>query len=409
MPPSEREANYERGLRRTVRHAYAHSPAMRHKLDSAGIRPSQIRTIKDLEAVPVTPKEELRRLQKESPPFGGLVAVPVGELKRIFVSPGPIFDFEGHGIPASEAISFYSLGFRPGDLVMNSFSYHLVRAGWAMDEGLVRLGCVIIASGVGNTELQVQVMHDLKVTGFAGTPSFLMTVIKKAESLGYNFRRDFSLKVAYLGAEPFPPSMRKTFEEDYGISTGDIYGTADLGGLAYSCPAKSGLHIQDEVILEIVDPATGKQLPPGEMGEVVVTSLNKVFPAVRIGLGDLSYYTDEPCSCGRTARRLVRIAGRVGETVKVRGIFIQPKEVEELVKSIPQIRAFQMMVSRAGHRDELGFRLELAERCSQSEVCEALQNRFQDICRIKIDSFEIMAGGALANQSKKLLDNRTWD
>ncbi|MDP2719164.1 MAG: AMP-binding protein [Dehalococcoidia bacterium] len=279
-----------------------------------------------------------------------------------------------------------------------------------MDKGLSQLGCVVIASGVGNTELQVQVMHDLRVTGFSGTPSFLMMLIKKAESMGYNFHNDFSLKIAYLSAEPVPPSMKKVFEEEYGINAGESYGTAELGLLGYGCPAKSGMHVPEEIILEIVDPATGKQLPSGDMGEVVITSLDKTLPIIRIGTGDLSYYTDEPCLCGRTSPRLVRIAGRVGNVVKVRGMFIQPKQVEELVASLPEICDFQMVVSRNGPRDDLIFKVAVEESCKNpSGVCEELGNKFQDICRVKIDSIQIVPKGSLSKESKRMVDNRNWD
>ncbi len=409
MPVSERGAYYDRQLRRIIAWAYRKSPAMRAKLMECGVRPADIKTVSDLPRIAVTPKETIHQLQKDNPPFGGLVTLPISKLARIFVSPGPIFDIEGTRRIAAEAKAFHALGFRPGDVVMNSFSYHMTRGGWTMDEGLTTLGCVVIAAGVGNTELQVQVAHDLKVTGFAGTPSFFMILLKKAESMGFNFRRDFALKNAFLSAEPFPPSMRRVFEEEYGINTGETYGTAELGLLGYGCTHKAGMHIPEEIIVEIVDPKTGKQLPPGEIGEVVITSLDKVLPIIRIGTGDLSLYTDEPCPCGRTSRRLVRIAGRVGEVVKVRGQFIQPKEVAQLIASLPGISNFQMVVSRTGHRDELTFKVELTGKTEdQAALCETLETKFQDVCRIKIDRVEPVPAGTIKD-AKKLLDTRTWD
>ncbi|MBI4329928.1 MAG: AMP-binding protein [Chloroflexi bacterium] len=409
MAAAERGPYYERQLRRIIRYAYSNSPALRAKLDGAGVKPSQIKTVRDLERIPITPKDDIRRLQKENPPFGGMVTVPISRLKRIFVSPGPIYDIEARDRNIGEVKAFYALGFRPGDLVMNSFSYHMTRGGWSMDEGLIALGCVVIAAGVGNTELQVQVMHDLKVSGFSGTPSFFMTVIKKAEAMGYDFRRDFALKNAYLSAEPFPPSLRRVFEVDYALNVGETYGTAELGLLGYGCPQKSGMHIPEEILMEIVDPKTGKQLPPGEIGEVVMTSLDKAIPIIRIGTGDLSLYTDEPCPCGRTSHRLVRIAGRVSEVVKVRGMFIQPKEVAELVATLPPISNFQMVVSRSGHRDELAFKLELADNLPDRDaLLDELHRKFQDVCRVKIDRIECVPGGTIKD-SKKLLDTRTWE
>ncbi|MDP2719060.1 MAG: AMP-binding protein [Dehalococcoidia bacterium] len=410
MPVSSRQSYYDREVRRIASYAYNHSKAMRSIFDAACIKPGDIRSVKDLEKVPVTPKGEIRRLQKEYQPFGGLLACPVGKLARIFVSPGPIYDVEGRNRSVAEAKAFYAMGFRPGDVVINAFSYHFVRAGWSMDEGLEKLGCVIIPAGVGNTELQVQVMHDLKVKGFAGTPSFLMALIQKAESMGYDFRKDFELRLAYLGAERLTPSSRRVFEEDYGISTGDSYGTAELGQLAYSCSQRAGLHVPEEVFVEIVDPATGEQMPRGELGEVVATSFDRTFPVLRVGTGDLSFFDDEPCRCGRTSNRLVKIAGRVTDSVKVRGIFVHPKEVEGLVDSMTQVSNFHMIVSRPSYRDELTVKLELScDINEQKNVCETLQNRFQDICRIKIDTIEIVPSGTLARDNKRLTDTRNWD
>ncbi len=409
MPEDERRAYYHKQLKRIVRQAYSGSLAMHAKLATAGVKPSQISGIEDLVKIPVTPKEDIRRLQKENPPFGGLVSVPMNKLARIFVSPGPIYDIEPRARYAAEAKAFYALGFRPGDVVINSFSYHMTRGGWSMDEGLTALGCTVIAAGVGNTELQVQVMHDLKVSGFSGTPSFFMTVIKKAEALGYDFRKDFALKNAFLSAEPFPPSMCRIFEEQYGINAGETYGTAELGLLGYGCPQKSGMHIPEEIILEIVDPNTGRQLPTGEVGEVVMTSLDKSLPILRIGTGDLSSITEEPCTCGRTSSRLVRIVGRVRDVVKVRGLFIQPKEVDGLVAAVPAITNYQMVVSRATHRDDLAFRVELREGTADRQgLLQELQQKFQDICRLKIDICEVVPTGTIRD-GKKLLDTRTWD
>lgn len=409
MPRDERDAHKERLLGPVIKRAYDKSPVMRAKLDRAGIKRSQTIKLDDLQRIAVTPKEDIRLLQRDNPPFGNLVTVPIDKLARIFVSPGPIYDVERRNRYVGEARAFYAHGFRAGDVVVNSFSYHMTRGGWSMDEGLRTLGCVVIAAGTGNTELQVQVMHDLKVSGFSGTPSFFMTVIKKAEAMGYNFRRDFVVKNAFLSAEPFPPSMRRVFEEEYGVNTGESYGTAELGLLGYGCPHKSGMHVPEEIIAEIVDPHTGKRLPAGEVGEVVMTSLDKVVPMIRIGTGDLSSLTDEPCPCGRTSPRFVRIAGRVGDVVKVRGMFIQPKEVTELVGSLPEISNYQMLVCRNGHRDELTFKLELSAGAGECPgLFEKLETKFQDVCRVRIDKIERVLAGTIKD-GKKLMDTRTWD
>jgi phenylacetate-CoA ligase len=257
-------------------------------------------------------------------------------------------------------------------------------------------------------------MYDLKVTGFVGTPTFLMNVIKRAEELGYKLARDFALRRSWFTGEMLPPSMRNTFEEEYGINTAQAYAVTEPGGaIAYECHQKSGMHIMDEYIVEIVDPETGKQLGPGEIGEIVVTPVhNKTWGLIRFGTGDMSSFTTESCSCGRTANRLTGVVGRTGDAIKVRGMFVVARQAEQAVMSFGQVARFQIVVSRSKHRDEMTLSVELAAE-SQGEdkekLGDALSRKVQDICRIKADRIEFVATGTIPEEHQTIVDERTWE
>jgi len=266
--------------------------------------------------------------------------------------------------------------------------------------------------GTGNTDIQVQTMHSLKVTGFVGTPSFLMTVIKRAEEMGYKLRQDFALKKAWFTGEMLPPSLRKTLEEDYQIQTSQAYAVTEPGGaIAYECHQKSGMHIMDEYIVEIVNPQTGEQLGGGEVGEIVVTPIhNKVWGLIRFGTGDMSSYTIEPCPCGRTANKLTGIVGRSSDAVKVRGMFVVSRQVEELLLGFEEVLRFQMLVSRKAERDELTLKLELKdERVDKKKLTDDLSQKFQDRCRLKIDKIEFVSKGTIPEEHQIIVDQRTWE
>ena len=410
MSLEERQRYYDDGLRRIIKYAYRNAPAVKKKLDSAGVKPSDIQCRRDLEKIPVTTKGELIRLQEANPPFGGFLTVPLERLERIFVSPGPIydsFDFKEHAQILAMALA--GLGLKKGDRVMNTSSYHLVPAGLNQDAAIRFLGATVIPTGVGNTELQVKVMRDLKVTGYIGSPSFLNTLIKKAEELGYNFRRDFCLRYASIGGEMLPPSLRKSFEEDYGLQVREGYGTADFGTLSYECEQKAGMHMVERRIIEIVDPVTRKQLPQGETGEIVVTTFDRVRPLVRLGTGDLSYCNEEPCACGRTSPRLMRIVGRVGEAARIRNMFVYPKQIEQVVAKFPQVTKFQLVVDQAQQRDIITLKLELrAGVTATEELSQDIQKSFPEICTLKVDGIDFLAPGTIPAGSKIIVDQRTW-
>ena len=408
MSVEDRERYLNERLREIVEYAYQRAPSFKEKMDRVGVTPAQINTIKDLEKIPITRKDDFTEHQKANPPFGGYLAVPTP--KTIFVSPGPIYEPED----AEEqfgmiAKALYATGFRRGDTAIITFSFHMVPAGIRMAETLTRMGITWVPTGVGNTEIQLEVMRDLKVNCYLGTPSFLGLIIKRAEELGYNFRQDFTLKRAWFIAEMLSPSLRQSFEQDYGISAAQGYGTAEHGTLAYECLQKSGMHIPEEVIVEIVDPETGRQLGPGEVGEVVATPFNKIYPLIRYGTGDLSSYTTEPCPCGRTSYKLTGVLGRVGEEVKARGMFIHPRQVQELMARFDQISRFQVVVRLQDHRDDITVNVELKdETIDKGQLGNSLAKDFQNLCRVRPDRIEFVAKGTIPEGGKLILDERVW-
>lgn len=412
MSSQAREKHLNHRLSETVENAYRHAPAVKAMFDRAGVGPSRIRTVKDLERLPITRKVDLIELQKSNPPYGGFVTIPPENIERVFLSPGPVYEPIQHAGIKWFAKSFWAAGFRKGDVVVNTFTYHMSPAGILFHEALRDCGATAVPMGTGNTEVQINTMRDLKVTGFVGTPSFLMSVIKRAEELGYDFKRDFTLKRAWFTGEMLPPSLRKTLEEDYHIATAQAYAVTETGGaLAYECHRRSGMHMMDEYVIEIVDPETGKQLGPGETGEVVVTPVhNKVWGLIRFGTGDMSSYTIEPCPCGRTSNRLVAILGRTGDAVKVRGMFVVARQAEQAVLSFEQISRFQITVGRKEHRDEMSIKVELKdEGANRSALAEDLNRRFQDVCRMKLDRVEFVEKGSIPEKHQTIIDERTWD
>jgi len=412
MPAEPREKYLDQRLSQAVDHAYRNAPAAKEILDKAKVSPGEIRSVKDLEKLPITRKTDLIELQRAKPPYGGFLAIPLQDVDRVFISPGPIYEPLHTGAIKWFAKSFYAAGFRKGDIVINTFTYHMSPAGILFHEALRDCGATVVVTGTGNTEIQIQTMYALKVTGFVGTPSFLMTIIKRAEEIGHDFRRDFALKRAWFTGEMLPGLLRKTLEEDYQIATAQAYAVTELGGaIAYECPQKSGMHLMDEYIVEIVDPNTGKQLGPGEIGEIVATPIhNKVWGLIRFGTGDMSSYITEPCPCGRTASRLTGIVGRTSDAIKVRGMFVIAKQAEQAILDFEPISQFQIVVRRREERDEMNLKVELKdESIDRKKLADDLNERFQNLCRVKIDRIEFVAKGSIPEEHQKIVDERSWD
>jgi phenylacetate-CoA ligase len=411
MTPLARARYQARKLKETIAYAYERAPAVKKLFIKAGIAPGQVRRVADLEKLPITRKTDLLEMQKADLPYGGVAAIPPEDIERVFISPGPIYEIQPSSIKWF-AKSFWAAGFRLGDVVINTFTYHMSPAGILFHEAIRDCGATVVVAGTGNTDLQVQILKDLKVTGFVGTPSFLMTVLKRAAELGYSLNKGLALKKAWFTGEMLAPSLRRTFEEEYGIDTFQAYAVTEPGGaIAYECRHKSGMHLMDEYITEIVDPATGKQLGPGEVGEIVVTPVhNKTWELIRFGTGDLSSYITEPCPCGRTANRLTGIVGRAGDAVKVRGMFIVAKQAEQAILGSGEISRYQLIVGRRQHRDELILNAELKNTTiDTAKLAEDLNQKFQDICRIKIDRIDFVAPGAISEKEQGLKDERKWE
>ncbi len=410
-PREVRAARMESRLRRAVSRAYRNAPATREIMDRAGVKPGDIRSVRDLEKLPITRKTDLIEMQKARPPYGGFLAILPEKVERVFISPGPIYEPLHTSRIKWFARAFYAAGFRNGDIVVNTFTYHLSPAGVLFHEALRDCGATVVVTGTGNTEIQLQAMRDLKATGFVGTPSFLMTIIHKAEEMGQDFRRDYALKRAWFTGEMLPPSLRRTLEEEYYVNTSQAYAVTEPGGaLAYECPEKSGMHFMDDYVIEVVDPETGKQLGPGELGEIVVTPIhNPAWGLIRFGTGDLSSYTTVPCPCGRTADRLTGIVGRAADAVKVRGMFVVAKQAEKVVLGFASVARAQLLVGRSNERDELILRVELKEDISaRAKLAEDMSAAFQNACRVKPDRVEFVGRGQIPDGQPFITDRRVW-
>ncbi len=409
MAPAQRADLHRELLRETVRHAYDHAPATRRKMDEAGVRPEDVKDLTDLPKVPVTRKADLKHLQKGEPPFGGLAVVPPQGLRRIYVSPGPTFDPEGRDETHWRwEKAFFAAGFREGDIVQNTFMYHFSPAGLMFDEALLRIGCTVIPAGVGNTEMQAQVMAELSVTGYVGTPSFLMSILEKAKELGLTANPGLSLQTALVTAEMLPESLRARFRNEFGVQVRQCYGTADVGSLGYECSEASGMHVPDEILLELIDPATGVPVPAGSIGEVVVTLPNRTYPLVRFATGDLSILSGEPCPCGRTSARLLKLVGRVDQVTKVKGMFVHPEQVTQLEAKVPEIASAQFVVTRTGHEDRLEIRVLLKEGASSSaDLAARIAEAARDITRLRGEA--TFAPRVEGKEEQKIVDQRKWD
>ncbi len=401
-PQLERAHDLETALRAVLRGSARVAPAVRKALAAAGLVPEQMR-LADLERIPVTRKESLPDQQAYALPFGGWLARPISDVRRIFVSPGPIYEPQGPGPDYwGFAPALYAAGFRAGDVVLNSFSYHLTPAGHMFDSALEALGCVAVPTGVGNTEIQVRTLLDLHASGFIGTPSFLATLLGRLTELGHRS----PLEVAFVSGEPLPDALRREVEEGYGVRLSQGYATADVGLIAYECPLRTGLHVADRVLVEVVDPTTGVRRPDGELGEVVISALNAVYPLLRLGTGDLSRFVSGDCSCGRTAPRLERIIGRVGEAVKVRGLFLHPHDLDRALVRHPEVTRYQVVITRKGYQDELTVRVE-TNAADRDGLIVAVERSVRQLLRLRA-SVEVLPIGTLGKDEKKLVDQRVW-
>ena len=409
MSTEARENYLNSRLRLQMRHLYDYSTAARELFEKAGIKAGDINTIADLPRLPVTRKEDIIRAQEENPPYGGLIAGPEEDIERIFISPGPVYEIQTTDIQwFSRAL--WAAGFRRGDIVLNSFTYHLSPAGMLMHEGLRQCGATVVVTGAGNTEIQLRAMKHLKVNGFLGTPSFLMVLIKKAEENGDDFKKDYNLQKAWFTGEPLAASVRKVFEQDYGIDTYQGYAVTEPGGvIAYECSHKEGYHLMDDYAIEIINSADGLPVKAGEIGEIVITPVhNKAWGLIRFGTGDLSSIDINPCPCGRSSPKLTGILGRIGEAVKIRGMFVVGYEVDGVMKAFEEVTHYQMKIGRSGQRDSVEIIVSLKPGTNEKDIRDEIARNFQSRCRLKLDGISIVADAVFKPGYKKIEDNRTW-
>lgn len=402
-----RRAYQDGWVRGLVAHAWRRAPGVRRRMEAAGLRPATVRTLADLGRLPVMKKAAMPDLQRADPPFGGFSAVPRTDLSWVFVSPGPIYEpfARREWSPWRAETAAYAGGFRPGDIVVNTFLYHLTPAAHLFDRGLALLGCTVVPTGPGNVEVQVRTILDLGVTGYVGTPSFLLAILKHADEKGLG---RLPLQVAQVGAEALPPSLRRAIETDHGILTRQGFGTADLGIVAYECREADGMHVMEDVVLEICDPETGAPLPAGETGEIVCTVNHRAYPMIRFGTGDLSAVTEAPCPCGRTSPRMLGWRGRVDEVTKVRGMFVYPRQADEIVARVPGVSRWQVVVTRDAHQDGLEFHVELAQGTAPEPVSAHLVEAIRDVMKLR-GEVRVVASGTIPTGAKKIDDRRTWD
>ncbi|MFC1907744.1 phenylacetate--CoA ligase family protein [Chloroflexota bacterium] len=410
MSPGERQRHYDKQVSQIVQFAYDNTPAVKDRMDKAGVKPSQINTTRDLELIPLITRDEIIALQKDNPPYGGLLAVPVESLYRILYSPGPFHIPISSPEAARKVLKIiHAAGMRRGDRVISTLP-PLFAAGSMFMDALSLGGLVNIPAGAGNTELQVNMIRDLGITGYFGTPSFLMNLVRKAEELGYDFKKEFKLRNAIVAAEPLLPEVRNTLEQDYGVSLTNALGIGIAIWLGYECRQKSGFHMLEETFVEIVDPETGKQLGPGEIGAMVVTAFNNpAMPTIRYMTGDLSAFDDKPCPCGRTSVKLMGVMGRVGDSVKIRALYLTPEQVKSVAARFPALAKLQVVVSRTGYKDHMAFNLELAdEMVDRDKLQSELLTAFQDSCRLRPDKINFVPPGTIPQDCKTIEDERSW-
>lgn len=401
-PPEAREGALLARLPALVEHAKRHAPGWARRLD--GVDPAAVCSRKALAALPVLRKPQLKELQQADPPFGGLTTVPVGALGRVFMSPGPIFDPEGaRADPWRVARALWAAGIRPGDLVQNCFGYHLTPGAWMIDAALRHLGCPVIPAGVGQTEQQLELMRTLRPCAYAGTPSFLRILVEKALDEG---SAPLPLERALVAAEALPPSLRDWFRQQ-GIGTVlQWYGTADLGLIAYESQALEGMILDEDLILEIVRPDSDEPVTDGEIGEIVVTSFNPDYPLIRFGTGDLSAVMAGDSPCGRTNIRIRGWLGRADQTAKVRGMFVHPAQVGEILRRHPEIARARLVVSGAMASDTMTLRCEtpLRDKAFAQRVVETMR----EVMKLR-GEIELVDPGTLPDDGKLIEDARRYD
>ena len=410
MSKDEREAYLKKRLSEILRYGYRHSKAIRLRFDAMGLKPKTVKDLKDLEKLPITKKADLVTSQKETPLFGGFEVAPGKGVRRIYISPGPVFEpGEWNYKDIRWAQALYACGVRKRDIVLNTFNYHLTPLAMMLDESVRMLEATVVPVGPGNISMLINLMRQLELVGYLGTPSFLMSVTEAAEGMRLDPKMDLHLKAAFVGAEMFPESLRQKLEGKLDILIRQAYGTVDVGCLGYECVQKDGMHIPEDVMVEIVDTETGRQLEIGATGEIVATTFSKVFPMIRFATGDLSYLIDRPCPCGRTSMRLGRILGRTDQVTKVWGIFIHPWQVDEVMGKFLEVANYQIVVTRKEYRDQMTIYIELREAIPDpGSLRRKVEREIEEVLKVK-GQVEFVQKGGIPDRAKKIDDRRIWE
>ncbi|MGH2543285.1 MAG: phenylacetate--CoA ligase family protein [Ardenticatenaceae bacterium] len=393
---------FDERVREIVAYGYDHSPAFRRRMEGVGLVPADIESAVALGRLPVLRKEELPALHAQGEALGGMLTVPVRSLRRLFQSPGPIYEPEpDEPDPWRWAPALRAVGFGPGDIVFNAFSYHLTPAGAMFEEGARAVGCTVVPGGVGNQAQQVETMAALGVTAFVGLPSYLKALLEKAREMALPLRLDKAL----VSAEPLPPSLRALLQDEYGVEVYQVYGTAECGNLGYEGPERSGWHLPADALVQVCDLNSGQPLPPGETGEVVATLFRRDYILVRLAVGDLSAIADSPDDGTVRRPRLVGWLGRSGDSVKVRGLFVHPRHADDALRLLEGLAHYQVVITRHEHRDDLTCRIVPAAGSNKERLLatveQTLSNALKLHCRAEIVD-------SLSPDAPRFLDERTW-
>ncbi|KRE24707.1 AMP-dependent synthetase [Bosea sp. Root483D1] len=396
-PPAQREADLFAKLPNVLAAALA-TPGYAAHLK--GIDPTAVTDRAALAKLPVLRKADLPALQKDNPPFGGLVGSPLGSFGRLFTSPGPIFEPEGTGVdPWGTARGLYAAGFRKGDVVLNTFGYHLTPGGFVMDSAARAIGCAVIPAGPGNTEQQMEVIGAYQPSAYLGTPDFLKLLIEAADSRGVDIS---CLKRAIVSGAAFPPSLQ-AWVQGRGIDAYQLYAIADLGLIAYETSARDGMVLNENLIVEIVRPGTGDPVAEGEVGEIVVTNLDPHHPQIRLAVGDLTAILPGASASGRTNARIKGWLGRADQTAKVKGMFVRPEQVAEIARRHAEIAKLRLVIGRANELDTMTLKAEIY--AEPSGFIDAVSSTLQQVTKLK-GAVEILPLGALPNDGKVIADER---
>ncbi len=399
--PEQREEEQFAALSAQVAHARSNAPAYAEIFRD--VEPEAVTGREALAGLPVTRKTDLMARQQAEPPFGGLTAVSPAQVRRIFQSPGPIYEPQGEGEDFGRfARALYAAGFRAGEVVHNTFAYHLTPAGHMMDSGARAIGCTVVPGGVGNTELQLQAIATVRPSCYIGTPSFLKILLDKGRESGIDTS---SIRKAAVGGEALPPSLRKGLNE-LGVGVLQGYGTADLGSISYESPAMEGMVVDEGVIVELVRPGSGDPVPEGEVGEVLVTTFNETYPLIRFGTGELSAVMAGTSPCGRTNMRLKGWLGRADQTTKVKGMFVRPEQVNEVVARHPSIAKGRLVVDREGALDVMTLHCETREE-GEALVAD-IAATIQAVCKVR-GQVKLVEPGSLPNDGKVIDDVRSYE